>query len=303
MSARSSSYTGTCRKRTSQLRAAERAVELARGLKDREQSDLANGKGTIADVAEANQRLEQFNLDLVTRTSDVVTTEQQLRQLLGLPGNDDRRIVPVTPPAEAKLEPDWEECLAVMLKKLPAIVQMKALVKEAESNKDGDGLARLERREAYLKQVIHDSTHSLARLFLEIDANYKQFETAPRLRAAAARRLESQRAFYEEGRITIDRFLDAMTQYAVATATEAQYKTAYNNTIVALEEAKGTLLDHDQITVVEAPKSAVSIAAVPDFSVRDEWYEPPVLPEPQPRKRTSADFLGCNPAQFAHDRD
>ncbi len=51
------------------------------------------------------------------------------------------------------------------------------------------------RSRAYLQQVVHQTTHSLARFFLEIDANYKQFKTASRLRAAAAQRLDAQRAF------------------------------------------------------------------------------------------------------------
>ncbi len=42
------------------------------------------------------------------------------------------------------------------------------------------------RARAYLQQIVHQTTHSLARFFLEIDANYKQFKTASRLRAAAA---------------------------------------------------------------------------------------------------------------------
>src|SRR5262249_53556832 len=71
-----------------QLWSAEKAVELAREIVNREQAELVVGKGTIADVAEAQQRLEQFNLDLVTRTSDVITTERQLRNILGLPPAD-----------------------------------------------------------------------------------------------------------------------------------------------------------------------------------------------------------------------
>src|SRR5208282_3107556 len=109
------------------------------------------------------------------------------------------------------------------------------------------------RQRAYLQQIVHQTTHSLARFFLEVDANYKQFKTASRLRAAAAQRLEAQRAYYEEGRITIDRFLDAVSQYASAVAQEAQYKMTYNISIVALEEAKGTLLAYDNIAVAEGP--------------------------------------------------
>ena len=98
------------------------------------------------------------------------------------------------------------------------------------------------RQRAFLQQIVHQTTHSLARFFLEVDANYKQFKTASRLRAAAAQRLEAQKAFYEEGRITIDRYLDSVAQFADAVAREAQFKTTYNISIVALEEAKGTLL-------------------------------------------------------------
>ena len=53
---------------------------------------------------------------------------------------------------------------------------------------------QIERQKANLRQVIHQTTHSLARFFLEIDANYKQFQTASRVRAAAGERLDAQRA-------------------------------------------------------------------------------------------------------------
>ncbi len=322
-----------------QLWSADRAVTLAEEILNREQAELLVGRGTVADVAEAQQRLEQFRLDLVTRTSDVITTERQLRNLLGLPPADNRRIIPVTPPTEARLEPDWDSSLAQMLSFQPDIVQQQILVRVAElqlliarnqllpqltlnalyqfnglgqqldaaeavmtgatlkalnpviaNEQRAAGLNQnpglynnfitwqvgftfqmplgmryplantrqaqyvLLRSRAYLQQVVHQTTHSLARFFLEIDANYKQFKTASRLRAAAAQRLDAQRAYYEEGRITIDRFLDAVSQYATAVATEAQYKTTYNISIVALEEAKGTLLAYDNIAVAEGPQ-------------------------------------------------
>jgi Outer membrane efflux protein len=112
------------------------------------------------------------------------------------------------------------------------------------------------RARAYLQQVVHQTTHSLARFFLEIDANYKQFKAAARLRAASFQRLEAQRNFLEFGKITLDRYLDAVSQYATAVANEAQYKTTYNISIVALEEAKGTLLAYDNIAVAEGPHPA-----------------------------------------------
>ncbi len=245
-----------------QLWAADRAVDLGKAILKRERAEMNAGKSNAANISEAEQRLEQFNLDLVTKTSDVITTERQLRNILGLPPADNRRIIPVTVPTEARLEPDWDSSLAVMLEKQPDIVRQRSLMKRAESDGSGPDQARIERQEAYLKQLIHQTTHSLARFFLEIDSNYKQFQTAQRNRAAASQRLDAQRAYYEEGRITIDRFLDAVSQYATVVAYEAQYKSTYNISIVALEEAKGTLLDYEHIEVAEGPKALAS----PDVS-------------------------------------
>src|SRR3954451_9121780 len=115
-----------------QLWSSERAVELAEEIVRREQSELEVGRGTVADVAESQQRLEQFRLDLVTKTSDVITTERQLRNLLGLPPADDRRIVPVSAPTEARFEPDWNASLAQMLSFQPDIVQEQINVRIRE---------------------------------------------------------------------------------------------------------------------------------------------------------------------------
>ena len=363
-----------------QLWSSEKAVDLAREIVNREQAELVVGKGTVADVAEAQQRLEQFSLDLVTRTSDLLTTERQMRNLLGLPPADNRRIIPVTPPTEARLEPDWDASLAQMLSFYPDIVQQEIAVRiaelqlviarnqllpqlnlnllyqlnglgqqldSAEAVMTGSTIKALEpvvaakeraagllsnpgfynnfhtwqvgftfqmplgmrsplansryaqyallRQRAFLQQMVHQRTHQLARYFLEIDANYKQFKTASRLRAAAAQRLDAQRAYYEEGRITIDRFLDAVSQYAQAVATEAEYKTLYNISIIVFEEAKGTLLAYNNIAVAEGPQPRKAYVQAKDIQDAHRklpiphdgpMYNPPVSgpvnPDPVP---------------------
>ena len=263
-----------------QLWSSEKAVELAEEILKREQSELEVGRGTVADVAESQQRLEQFRLDLVTKTSDVITTERQLRNILGLPPADSRRIVPVTAPHESRLQPDWEASMAQMLTFQPDVVTQQLVVRVAElqllvarnqllpqlnmnalyqfnglghtldrseavmtgskilaidplvsTQQHAAGLAggpgiynnfqqwqlgftfqmplgmrgplantrnaqmTLLKQRAYLQQIVHQTIHSLARFFLEVDANYKQFKTASRLRDAASQRLEAQRAF------------------------------------------------------------------------------------------------------------
>jgi outer membrane protein TolC len=322
-----------------QLWSRETAVALGTEILKREIAELEVGRGTTADVAEARQRLENFQLQLVTATSDVITTERQLRNILGLPPADNRRIVPVTAPSEARVEPDWDSSLAQMVAFQPDIVQAQLLVRlaelqllvarnqllpvlnlnalyqfnglghsldQAEAVMTGKTLRAIDpliaqqqrlaglnalpgnyrdfqtwqlgftfqmplgfrnalgntrqaqytllRQRAFVQQIVHQTTHSLARFFLEVDANYKQFKTAARLRAAAEERLSAQQADYEVGRITIDRYLEAVSEWANAVAQEAQFKTSYNTSIVALEEAKGTLLAYDNIAVAEGPQ-------------------------------------------------
>ena len=110
----------------------ETAVRLGEEILRRERAELEVGRATQADVAEAEQQLENFKLNLVSATSDVITTERQLRNILGLPPADNRRIVPDTAPTEARLEPDWETSLAQMLAFQPDIVQQQLLVRLTE---------------------------------------------------------------------------------------------------------------------------------------------------------------------------
>ena len=270
-----------------QLWSREKAVKIGVEILRRERDKLSCLRGTAADVAEAQQNLERFQLAYVTATSDTITNERQLRNILGLPPADDRRIVPATAPLEAKYEPDWEASLAAMMANQPDIFRQRELVAKAEQARTaadaaksaapvglpaevvgvfGGQAAKVEagRQREALQQAIHQATHALARFFLEVDANYKQFQTAKRLRDAAGNRIESALTYYEEGRtgFTVDKLLDAVSQYSDAIVTEAQYKTAYNTAIAAFGEAKGTLLDHCKIAVVEPDSGTAAIAIV-----------------------------------------
>ena len=101
--------------------------------------------------------------------------------------------------------------------------------------------------------------------------------TRPRSGSGPPRRSAwtAQRELHEEGRITLDRYLDAVSQYAAAVAQEAQFKTTYNNSIVALEEAKGTLLEYDKITVVEHPGANNPGNLKPDGAAKATSLEAP----------------------------
>jgi len=265
-----------------QLWASERAVDLAKEVFQREESKLEAGHGSSADTAKAQQRLERFQFDLREKISDVRAVERQLRNLMGLPPVDDRRIIPASEPTGVRVEPDWDSCLAAMMEKQPDVGQQKDALKNAKRPPASDADAALaflpdlanlgelapapgeterartdlQKNQELLKQVVHQTAHSLARFFLEVSANYQHYQTAVRLREAAAQRHEVQKAFYEEGRITIDRYLDSIAQLTSALGQEAQFKAAYNISLLALEEAKGTLLERKKITLVDGPKPA-----------------------------------------------
>jgi hypothetical protein len=279
------------------LWASKAAVEMGEQVLGREKAKHETGAGEPANLAEAQEQLARLRLRLVSDTADAITAERQLRNILGLPPVDHRRIMPTTVPVEAAVAYDWESCLAEMAVAHPDLARWREAVRADEkrlcescsptphaatplncTSASGrpcescspmalawplDGFAPfrvplaaacLDRERACERQALHQATHQLARFFLELDANYKQFKAAGRLKAAAQQRLEAQRACYEDGTITMDRYLDAVQRWADAVAQEADFKGRYNTSITGLEEAKGTLLDFDHIAIARAPR-------------------------------------------------
>jgi hypothetical protein len=240
------------------LWATEQAAQIAEEVVNAAAAKITGGchDPAVSDVAEAAQRSEELKLDLAARASDVTTAERQLRTILELPPADNRRIVAVSPSISDRIALDWDRCLNEMMCNQPDVLQQKLVVNSAErerlmATEAEPAETALLRSKNYLEHVVKQTTHSLAGRFAAIDANHEQFKAASRLRTAAAQRLEAQRASYEEGRITPDRFLDAVCQYATAVGTEAQHRAMYNTAIVGLAEAKGTLLEDRNIKIAE----------------------------------------------------
>jgi hypothetical protein len=270
------------------------AVQVAEDAVKREEARLEAGTGAIPDVAAARQRLEKFRLELATATSDVITTERQLRNLLGLKPTDGRRIVPVTAPIESCVAVVWDRCLSEMMSHHPDVVRDGTILRVKQLQymmvrglglpqsyveivadlsglghdlddsmyielgdrgfNDRQALDIIRRWEVKFQQVKHQTTHALARFFLEVDANHKQFKVAGRHREATRQNLEAQRDFYEQGKVTVESYLNALSYWSQAVALEAQYRSSYNIALAAVEEAKGTLLEHEGITVLGPPR-------------------------------------------------
>jgi outer membrane protein TolC len=98
--------------------------------------DLARTKKEVglaaeSDSAQALVTYNQFKASLVGAEATVLTREGALRNILGLPPNDGRRIVPVSVPASRRLEPVWDATVRVAEQRRPDIVELK-LILEAD---------------------------------------------------------------------------------------------------------------------------------------------------------------------------
>jgi hypothetical protein len=262
-------------KRNVELVAAESGLGLAEQALKRENARIEIGKGDADAVAEAQNRVDAYHRNLTAALADVADAERQLRHVLGLP-NEGRRIVPTSPPTEAELTPDWQASLAEMnahdpeirggdvgpadaaaersvereiaLTFLPSLAQ--SLPPDAASPKADETETAAER-----VKLIRRKTHDLARYFLEVSANFKQFQTATKQQAEASTELEDLRSDYDRHGIAVGVYLEAVDRWTRAVGQTADFKARYNTSIASFERAKGTLLAHDHITPLPARPS------------------------------------------------
>ena len=92
---------------------------------------LRAGFAAASDVALARVTYTQFRANLIAAEADQLTREAVLRNILGLPPSDGRRIVPVSAPASRRLMPHWEELVRLAEQRRPDIIELK-LVTEAD---------------------------------------------------------------------------------------------------------------------------------------------------------------------------
>lgn len=67
-------------------------------------------------------QFEEFRGNRIQALQQVLNAELQLRGILGLPMEDGKRIVPITPPSLAEIKPDWQSCLQDALNLRPELV-------------------------------------------------------------------------------------------------------------------------------------------------------------------------------------
>ena len=114
--------------------AREIQVKLSEETYKREQARLKAQLANLSDVAQAQVTYTQFKANLIAAKATVLTREGALRNILGLPPNDGRFIIPVSPPTTQRLRPDWNALVNLAEQRRPDIIELKIII-EAEQQR------------------------------------------------------------------------------------------------------------------------------------------------------------------------
>ncbi len=131
--------------------------------------------------------------------------------------------------------------------------------------------AQLQLARSYL--VLQDQELKVERFmglqYRKLGLAYEQIKANRAQREAFTTQLKTRYQQYLAGRGTLDILLEAQRFWADALAQEYAAIVSYNNALVAWEFAKGTILQHDNITINEGPLPACAQArAVEHFRQR-----------------------------------
>ncbi len=107
-------------------------VEQSGEQAKREQARLDTRNGSLSDAAQARVTYTQFKANLVAADALVLSRENTLRNILGLPPNDTRRIVPVSAPTTQRFKPEWNELVRIGEQRRPDIVELKLILQADE---------------------------------------------------------------------------------------------------------------------------------------------------------------------------
>ncbi|NBO92587.1 MAG: TolC family protein [Planctomycetia bacterium] len=97
----------------------------------------ARRKVGLADLGAYSQKkvaLEQFRSSLLQAKANVLAREGALRNLLGLPPEDQRRIVPTSSPTTTSFRRDWEKLVKLAERHRPDVIELK-LILEADNQR------------------------------------------------------------------------------------------------------------------------------------------------------------------------
>jgi outer membrane protein TolC len=102
-------------------------------LREKARQEIA-GLADLGDVAQSRVTFAQFKANAIAAEATVLSTEAALRNILGLPPEDSRILVPCSPPTNERLVDDWDSLLALTEQRRPDIIELK-IVYEADQQR------------------------------------------------------------------------------------------------------------------------------------------------------------------------
>lgn len=254
----------------------EKNTELLEVIRHREMSilDLQGAGGNPALVTILTQELEQGCAKLATMTRAVLTSEERLRAVLGLPREDNRRILPVTPPSKRAVEASWNAPVVQQLSSKPDVIsQRNRFIVAALRFLTVRGVAfvsflslgatpqwvRLEFAPTLsafndewsrYADVAHRAAAKLSHSLHEAKSTGQRLASAIHRCDCAKEALDKARESFEAGQLTADEFKEVIAVFQSAFKSRFQLQTDFQDSIVAFEQAKGTLLAYDNITLL-----------------------------------------------------
>jgi outer membrane protein TolC len=106
-------------------------MEQAEEAYNRELARKASGLADLSTVSQAKVTYTQFRANLVAADAALLSREAALRNIMGIPPDDRRRIVPTSVPTNQLLKSDWPALLRLAEQRRPDIVELK-LILEAD---------------------------------------------------------------------------------------------------------------------------------------------------------------------------
>lgn len=105
-----------------------------------------------ADLAQAEFTLRSFQANLVASEANVIQREAALRNILGLPPADGRRLIPNSPPNAERFYPDWDQIRELAAERRPDLIELKLIVEADEQQliiAENTALPRLDAQALY----------------------------------------------------------------------------------------------------------------------------------------------------------
>ena len=107
-------------------------VTEARATWQKEVTKRGLGSSSLPQIAQAREQYEAFRQELLRSRREFLSAERALRQILGMPGRSEKRLVPDTAPKKEFDFLDWETSLSEALVNRPEIAAQREAVRTAE---------------------------------------------------------------------------------------------------------------------------------------------------------------------------